>query len=206
MALTTLADLKTFLGIAQSDTTQDALLTMFKDSVEQSVIDFCETDFTSKAITNEILDGGRQDVIVPKMCPILSVQGVWIGTQADGSGGIQLDATRDYYADENAITLRYGLLPFARGCVRVDYTWGYNGVPANVKMCVYQSVKAEMQRHQRNTEDLSSRSKGDESEGYGTGSSGVWDELTGLPKTIVAKLQGYKRYEFPSTSMAQRNS
>ena len=204
MSLVTLADIKVFLGIAPADTSQDALITMFQQSVEQSVINYCESDFTAKVISGipgEILDSGRSDVLVPKNFPIISVEEVWFNVEADGTGGFKLDGTRDYYHDEGAIILRTVYSPFSRGIIRLNYTWGYTGVPADVKMSVYQSVKAEMQRYNRNTEDLSSRSKEGESESY----RDSWDALTGLPTQIVAKLQPYKVYEFGNIAMAQRN-
>lgn len=204
MALTNLDDVKTFLGIPLTDTSKDTVLTMFKESVEQSIINFCNTDFTAKIVVNEVLDAIRSDVIVTKNCPILSVQKVMIHNDMDGTNGVELD-TKQYYFDENAIMLRDVFTPFSRGMVRIDYTWGYAHVPADVKMVVYQSVKAEYQRYKQNTENVGSRSKGDESESFGTGANGAWDPYTGLPKQIVAKLQAYKVYEIPLVSMAQRN-
>lgn len=205
MALTTLNGLKGFLGIDLSDTSKDALLTVFKDSVESSVIAFCDTDFTAKTVTGEIQDGVKADVIVPQHSPIISVQAVIIYCDVTGAGGSTLDAATDYYFDEGAIILKNLTTPFNRGIVRLDYTWGYGAVPAQVILAVYQSVKAEYQRHKKNTEDVSSRSKGDESESYGVGPGGAWDAYTGLPKQIMAKLQPFKTYEFPLINTAQRN-
>ena len=202
MALTTLADLKTFLGI--EDSSQDVILTILKDSVEQSIINYCETDFTTKVVTNEILSGTKADVIVPLNFPIISVQAVFLNVDADGTNGFELDDDKDYYNDEGAIYLMGVHTPNARGRVRIDYTWGYAAVPADVKLAVYQGVKVELQRYSTNTEAGMGRSKGDESETGGS-STNLMDELTGLPKTVVAKLQAYKVYEFPNINMAQRN-
>lgn len=205
MPLTTLDDLKTFLGIPLIDTSKDAILTMFKDSVEESIIEYCDTDFSPTVVTNEVLDGIRSDIIVPKNAPIISVQKVILFNDIDGANGIELD-TKQFGHDQNAITLRDMFTPFYRGQVRIDYTWGYASVPANVKMVVYQSVKAEYQRYKQNSENVASRSKGDESESFGGGGSGsAWDPVTGLPRQIVAKLQPYKNYEIPVIPMAQRN-
>jgi hypothetical protein len=204
MPLVTLDDVKTFMGIPLIDTSKDAVLTMFKESVEQAVINFCDTDFSPKVVTGEVLDAVRSDIIVPKNCPIISVQKVILHNDMDGANGIELDA-KQWNHDDNAITLRDMFTPFSRGMIRVDYTWGYASVPADVKMVVYQSVKAEYQRHKANTENIGSRSKGDESESFGTGANGAWDPYTGLPKQIVAKLQAYKVYEIPLVNMAQRN-
>jgi hypothetical protein len=208
MSLVTFANLKVFLGIDPSDTAQDAIILMFQESVEASIIAFCDTDFTIKTVVNEVVDGILADVIVPRNYPITAVDAVVLGVYPDGSDGFALDATRDYAFTESAITLRGNQTPFSRSSVRIDYKWGYPSVPGDVAMAVYQSVKTEMQRYNRNTEDLASRSKGDESEGYGNGggASGVWDSSTGLPKVIVAKLANYKTFEFPTAGMAQRNT
>jgi len=207
MSLVTLDNIKTFLGIELSDTSQDVLLTMFQESVEASIIAFCDSDFSIKTVVNEIHDGIQSDVIVPRNYPITDVDAVYMGVYPDGTNGILLDPTREYSFSESSIVLRGQITPFARSSVRVDYKWGYASVPGDVKMAVYQSVKAESQRHARNTEDISSRSKGDESESYGNGSGAgsIWDSATGLPKTIVAKLANYKTFEFPTAGMAQRN-
>lgn len=205
--LVTLSDIKVFLGIPSTVTEYDAILAIFQESVEQSIINYCQTDFATHVIAGppgEILDGGRQDVIIPRNFPIVSVEGVFFNVDVDGTGGYELQST-DYFHDEGAITLRYQHAPFSRGIIRLDYTYGYAAVPGDVKAAVYQSVKAEYQRYKKNSEDISSRSKGDESESFGTGNSGAWDSLTGLPRQIVAKLQAYRLYEFPNINMAQRN-
>lgn len=208
MSLVTFANLKVFLGIDPLDTAQDAIIAMFQASVEASVINFCDTDFTIQTVTNEIVDGILADVIVPRNYPITAVDAVILGVYPDGTNGFALDPTRDYAFTESAITLRGNQTPFSRAAVRIDYKWGYPSVPGDVAMAVYQSVKTEMQRYNRNTEDLSSRSKGDESEGYGNGggAGSIWDTSTGLPKTVVAKLSNYKTFEFPMAGMAQRNT
>lgn len=207
MSLVTLANIKVYLGIASDDTSQDALITMYQEQIEQAVINYCDTDFTLKTETREILDGFRADVITPKNYPITAVSAVYVGVNADGTGGTQLDAQNDYHFSESAIYLHYSHTPFARGVVAVSYSWGYDGVPADVKMAIYHSVKASLQRHSRNVEDVRSRSKGDESESFGgTGKGGIWDNQTGLPNTALAMLQNYKTLEFPSVGMAQRNT
>jgi len=196
MPLTTLADNKAYLGIDSGDTTQDALIEIFRKSVEQSVINYCEVDFQSHVATNERLDGLDADVIVPKFFPIISVQAIKFGA----SDASPLDS-ENYYFDTTGIILTTMNTPFYRGIVYLDYTYGYASVPDDVKLCVYQSVKAEYQRKSRNAEDISSRSKEGESESY----SSAWDPKTGLPKAVISKLQAYRVYECPQIGMAQRN-
>lgn len=199
--IVTLASIKLFLGIEPLDTTQDAVITMFQESVEASVVSFCDSDFTAQVVTGEVVDGIQADIIVPKNYPVISVEGVYLGVDASGANGSLLDATSDYTFSASAISLIRNSTPFQRSSVRIDYTWGYSAVPGDVKMAIYQCVKAELQRYSRNTEDVSTRSKGVESDG----GAGAWDATTGLPKAIVAKLASYKTFEFPTVGMAQRN-
>jgi len=133
MALTTLADIKVFMGIDPLDTSQDALLTMFKDAIESSVINFCDSDFTIQTVTNERVDGQRSDIIITENFPITDVDAVYVDVMADGSLGILLDPT-EYDWDEGSIYLRWQNTPKARRGIRIDYKWGYASVPADVKM------------------------------------------------------------------------
>lgn len=199
--LVELNDLKDFLGIPLSDTSQDVRLQMFLDSVEQSVINYCDVSFLPEVVTNEQHDGIDSDIIVPKNFPIISVQQLKFYTDASGAGGTVLTQGSDYYVTEDSITLRDNWSPRGRASCSINYTHGYAEVPADVKMAIMQGVKAENQRFKRNSEDISSRSKMNESESYGTS----WDKKTGLPTQIVAKLQPYVGIEVPNISTAQRN-
>lgn len=191
MSLVTLSEIKTFLGI--TDNSKDDILTLFQESVEASIINYCETNFTSKVVTGEISDGTQADVIVLQNYPVLSVQKVYLE-------GAEI-STDLYYNDENSIMFKAGSTFFKRGSVSVNYTHGYASVPKDVKMAVYQTVKAEMQRYEQNTENINSRSKEGESESFG----GAWDSLSGLPKQIISKIAHYRPLEFPLVNMAQRN-
>ncbi len=200
MSLVTLAEIKTYMGITGSG--EDALLTIFQEAVEQQILNYCDVEFTPTIVTNEIHDGSRADIIVPENIPIISVESVVFSVRPDGSEGTELVAEDEYYFDENAITLVNQVTPFYRGNVRVDYTHGYATVPADVKLAVYEAVKANYQRRKRNSEDVSSRRKQDEAETY----TAAWDPKSGLPTSVTAKLQTYRVYEFPNINMAQRNS
>jgi hypothetical protein len=74
-------------------------------------------------------------------------------------------------------------------------------VPADVKHAVYEGVKANYQMRKRNAEGVTSRSKNGESESYGAS----WDQTTGLPSSVIAKLKNYKVWEIPNINMSQRN-
>lgn len=201
MALVTLDEVKNFLGISLSDTSNDVKIQMFIDAVSQQIINFCETNFESTPVLNELHDGINADVIVPRNFPIISVEQVVFGCDSQGNNGVPLDPLQ-YSFTEGVIKLRYGYSPRGRAIVRVDYTYGYSAVPADVKIAAIQSVKAELARDSKNTEGIGSIRKQDEAINYNSG----WDSKTGLPSQIVSKLQAYKVYDFPlSMGFAQRN-
>ena len=209
MALVTLADLKTFMGIDTLDVSQDAIITIFQDAVEQTVINYCDTDFTIQTVTNERHDLQNSDILTPENYPITSVDAVYLGIDTSGSNGILLDPTL-YDWDEGAIYFRDEGVGRMRRGARVDYKWGYSAVPPDVKMAIYYSVKAMLQRHNKNAEDTGGGiQKKDESQtaaGTGNAKAGsVWDAMTGLPSAAVALIQNYRTFEFPAAGMAQRN-
>jgi hypothetical protein len=202
MALVPLDTIKEWLNITNND--HDVTLTLIRDAMEAAVINYCETSFALEVVTHEILDGNRSDVIVPRFYPIVSVQGVYLHVETDGTGGTQLETT-DYRVADDAIVLSRLKTPFARSRVRVDYTWGYDGLPSDVELAIVQAVEAEFRRKGRKSIGTNSRSKKSESEGFANDVSS-WDAKSGLPKEIAYKLQPYKSsFEFPTQPMAQRN-
>lgn len=199
MSLTTLKDIKTWLAV--TDTSQDAILTMLQNSVEASIVKYCETDFDSHAKLNEILDGQRQDIVVPENFPIISVQGLRVGTYVDGSGGIPLNTITDIIVREYEIALRSAYTAKGRGYVALDYTYGYAEIPPQVKMAAILGVEGMYRRKTRGNIGIRSRGKEGETESY----SGMWDDATGLPAEVVKMLAPYRHMEFPVSAMATRS-
>jgi hypothetical protein len=196
-------DIKPWLGIKPTDTSQDAFLTMINAAVEQSIKNYCETDFESHVVTKEILDGNDSDIIIPKNIPIISVQAIYFSCDTAGDNGYLVEVL-NYQVLEHSIVLQIGRTPFCRSRVRVDYTYGYAALPADVKLVAIQAVEAEFRRKNEKSLIGGRRSKKDESEE--TGSQMVeWDGKTGIPKVLVYKLSPYKSFEFPCQPMAQRN-
>lgn len=193
-------DIKPWLGI--TDTSQDAFLTTINNAMEQSIINFCENDFTIKT-SSDILDGNGSDIILPLNTPITEVIAVYFNCDTDGSNGTLIDP-HYYLMREYEIALRGYKTPFARARIRVDYKWGYNGLPADVKLCMLQAVEAEWRRKVNKAIGGLSRSKKDESDNV-TSDLNEWDYKTGLPKVLVFKLNPYKVFEFPRQPMATRN-
>lgn len=201
MSLVKLADIKTWLGIDQTDTTQDAILVMAQKSVEQAIINYCETDFDSHTVTNEMFDGGRADTIVPKGYPIIKVNQIRFGTNPDGTAGTALNTTTDYLTRPDSIKFKNLYTPIGNANVALDYTYGYDSVPSDIAMAVLLSVEAFIARKSRGTIGISSRSKNGEAERYSSG----WDTAVGLPNEVVSMIRIYKPIEFPIKVGSARN-
>jgi len=202
--LATLDEVKDWLGIPLDNTEYDDTIQMIMDSTEQSIYNYCDTEFELTTIANEVLDGNSSDTIIPRYWPVNSVSEIKWGTKPDGSDGVVIDS--DYYqVKDDSVILQNFVTPFERSTISISYTYGYDGVPPDVKLAFIQCVEAVYRRKSRKTIGMSSRSKKDESESY-SGDMDAWDELTGLPKEIIYMLKPYKSFEFPSQPMATRNT
>ena len=198
-------DVKPYLGLVGT-TEYDALLVIWRDSVEAAMLAYTEAtfDLTPKS---EVMDANRSDQIVPDEYPIASVQALYFYTETDGTGGELIDP-ENYYFKESAVILKTIYTPRHRSTVRLEYTYGYDGVPADVKHGILIACRAEYFRwlDKREGRDRLGRSKKDESERTGGGNNTVgWDPKTGLPFEAVNKFKPYKKFEFITQPFAQRN-
>lgn len=211
-------DIKPWLGIDPAETKYDTTLTIIRDSVERSVLNYVESVFAQRTVT-ELYDGGGSDSLAVRGIPIVSVTDVILNVNLDGTGGSALDATSYYLPGDmeevdtydgtgtrgsSAILFRGIKLPRNRGIIRVDYTYGYDGVPPDIKHSILLAVEAEFRRKGRKTIGTSGRSKKDESERFSNPLSS-WDKKTGLPQEVVYKLNPYRAIEFPVQPMATFN-
>jgi hypothetical protein len=201
----TLNEIKGWIGIELVNTEHDTVLTLIGEAIEQSVLNYTEAQFALQTVVGELVDGNQSDVITPRNAPIHSIQGLYFGSESDGTGGDLVDPA-DYHVGEDAITMRHIGSPRGRYMVRIDYKWGYDGVPSDVKLAILQASEAEFRRKGRKSIGLAGRSKKDESERFSGGDSSAWDTKTGLPVEVVSKLRPYKRFEFPTQPMATRNA
>jgi hypothetical protein len=197
-------DIKPWLGIDVLNTTHDSVLNVINAAMEQAIKNYTEQEFALSVVVGEVLDANQSDQLIPRNYPIVSVQNIYFFTSPDGSNGSLIDPS-DYQVLPNAIVFQGKNTPFGRSRIAIDYTWGYDGLPDDVKLCMLQSVEAEFRRKGNKTLGIGGRSKKDESETYRGGSIGEWDEVTGLPKVLVYKLTPYRQYEFPNSPMATRN-
>jgi hypothetical protein len=175
-----------------------------RDSVETAVLNYVETTFALTTVVNEILDSNGSDCIVPRNWPITSVQAVKLGVDTLGAGGDVLETTSYQVLPTNIVLKAFGQTR-GRSIVRVDYTYGYASLPADVKEAILLSVEAKFRRKSRKSIGLSGRSKKDESESFADSMVG-WDSATGLPAEAISMLQKYRtNFEFAVQPMATRN-
>lgn len=199
-------DVKPYLGIPLSNTDYDSLLTLWRDAVEAAMLQYTEATFVLTAVT-EVLDASRADQVVPAEYPIDSVQALYFYVLPDGTSGELIDTDR-YQVKQGGVILQHLYTPKGRALVRLDYTYGYDGVPADVKLGILIAIRAEYHRWQDKAEGRSrtSRSKKDESEAFSSNNPLTsWDSKTGLPIEAVNKFKPYKRFEFATQPIAQRN-
>lgn len=201
----TLNDIKGWIGIELTNTDHDTILQLLGESMENAVLNYTETQFSLQVVVGELVDGNQSDVITPRNAPVRSVQALYFGIDSDGTGG-SLISPSDYGVGEDSITMRHIGSPRGRYMIRIDYTWGYDGAPPDVRLAILQSVEAEFRRKGRKSIGIGGRSKKDESERYTGGDASAWDSKTGLPMEVVSKLKPYKRFEFPTQPMATRNA
>ena len=198
-------DIKPWLNIEASNTKNDTTLTIINEAMCQAVINYTETKFALTVVTNEVLDANESDIIITDNMPIVSVQKLFFFVETDGSGGEEIE-TSDFQVKDHAIHLKHLHQPFRRSFVRVDYTYGFDGLPKDIKLMLLQAIEAEFRRKGRKALGISSRSKKDESETFKGMNPRDWDPKTGLPKELVFKLNFYKQsFEFPRQPIATRN-
>jgi hypothetical protein len=204
MSLLSLAnDIKPWLGIDAGNTNHDSVLQVINLAIEQAVLNYVETNFALTTVTNEIVDGNISDIILVENVPLVSVTSLYFNCGADGTGGDLIDPS-SYKVRSEGIYLRSLTTPRGRAIIKVSYTYGYNGLPSDVKLMMLQSVEAEWRRKGNKSLGLGGRSKKDESESFINDLS-QWDGKTGLPVVLVSKLQAYKNFSFPVMPIAQRN-
>ena len=158
MALTTLADLKTYLGI--SDSSEDALLNLLIADADAAILGYIGRTIEQATLT-EYYSGDGTQMLVLKQRPVTAVTSVHVdqsGYSGQGSGAFasstEWTAGEDFYirtvvenesntgelvaikgpgtfrADGTAQT--WGEWPLGTGNIKVVYTAGYSTVPGDL--------------------------------------------------------------------------
>ena len=135
MAIITLSDLKSFLGI--SDNSKDANLQIFVDSANEFVPRYCRRVFDSTAYVKELYDGPGTNKLILNQYPIISIEGIWEYGDPVSERGVYtsiLDIDGYYIKDPRSGIIYHGLCwQLGRGSIEVSYTAGYATIPADLK-------------------------------------------------------------------------
>lgn len=201
-ALTSVAMAKSHLSIPSGDTTQDARVELWVNAATGRMEAWTDRRLKSSAITEQV-DGGRQNLIVPRQWPITSVTELRIDGARLFTDPSTLVAATDYAVapEGDSVQLVNGqVFPMGFANVRIQYVGGYLAGAhdehlANLELACLWMVEW-FHRH-RHREDMGRTSvgKGDESVGV----------LASMPPMIREVLEDYKRTEMPGTIRPTRN-
>ena len=83
-AYITLNEAKLWLGIELTDTTKDTIISDLIETVSEAIDGWTESRFDGPiVVTNEIHDARRQDILIPRGWPLISVQSVRLNVNTD---------------------------------------------------------------------------------------------------------------------------
>jgi len=199
MSFLTLEEAKDYLEVSGSD--MDAQIQLWLDAVSESIIAYCENDFETHVITNELHDGRKADILLPKMSPVASIQAIYFGVKADGSSGSLLDSN-SYVLRDDEIALVFSHTQRGRGIIRLDYTAGYATVPSRVILATQLGLQGYYNLTDKATIGIRTKAKEGESISY----QGGWNKQFGLPEESISLLAEFRDYGWPETTvMATRN-
>jgi uncharacterized phiE125 gp8 family phage protein len=189
MALTSLANVKEYLGI--SGTTYDALLTNLITRMEAFIERYCDRPFAQTTYTDEKYDGEYNNggLLLLNHWPLISVASLYDDLDCDYTSSTLIDSD-DYltYLDEGIIRLKNGV-EFNEGDqnIKITYDAGVTSVPADLEQATIEMV----------AEKFNVRgSEGKKSEKLGRwGVTYITDPVVGriaMSESVRAVLEAYK--------------
>jgi len=145
MAWITVTDVKQYLDISDSVTSEDDFLLELATAAQNVVTEYTGHTFSS-ADTSAYYNGTGLEFLYIK-APIISLSTVkYAGSKSGISTATALTETDDYvyYPQTGRIELTSGtLFPFGAQNIYVEYVYGYNTVPSSVKQATIEiAVKA----------------------------------------------------------------
>ena len=156
--LAELGDLKEFLGIADTTTSEDDKLEMILSGVDAAVKRYCNRDLESRTYSSELYSGHGHDILYLKQRPLTAVSSLKVAVGGYGGVGNSDAFTADTAWTQNTdyilgstdedehnmaeiIAIRTNF-PAGKRNVQVTYTAGYTTVPADIKLAVLQLCAA----------------------------------------------------------------
>ncbi|MDE1907446.1 MAG: phage head-tail connector protein [Rhodospirillales bacterium] len=183
MSLCALADVKTYLGI--TDTNSDAVLTALIASASAMIESYCNRIFAESSYT-ETRNGTGGAKLLLLNAPVTAVSSVTVD-------GYAVPAAPDaispgYLFDQQVLYIRPGAYPgeFVRGIqnITVAYVAGYSTVPADVNQACVELIASKYAKRLRIDK---------KSETLGTAQT-IGFDLSDMPLSVKTALAAYRRW------------
>lgn len=193
MALATLAQLKTQLGISASESQYDTKLNLYLNAGSDWVESYCDRKFTEATYT-ELLHGNRTNCITPRQWPITEVTELRISSDRAWTDAATLIDAANYGIASDQVTITYynGFLPRGYDNVRLIYKAGYPTMPYDLVLANLWASEWFYRHNQRGDSGRTSTGKQGESVGI----------LADMPPMIKTILASYRRMDLSSSSLA----
>lgn len=193
MALASLAQLKTQLGIISSETKYDAKLTLFLNAASAWVETYCERKFESQSYV-ELINGNRTNFFITDQWPIISVSELRISSNRDWASPTSLIPATDYSISSDGIGITYypGYLPQGYDNVRLSYVAGYATIPSDLQLATIWAAEWFYLHNNRGDMGRTTASKTGESVGV----------LSEVPQMIKQIIDPYRRMDMSAPALA----
>jgi len=142
MAVLTLSDFKTYLGIESS--MEDTKLTLLVDATNEFIKNYCHRIFEATDY-DELYDGTGTNSLILNNYPIISITSIYASDEeVEERTGI--DEEGYYIKDaEHGVIYNNDLWERGRGIIKVTYRGGYETIPGDLIFAYYRT--AEYLRH-----------------------------------------------------------
>lgn len=187
-ALTTVEVLKIHLKVGNATTPPvEDRLQLYINAASAKIESYCDRFFHSTAYVGELHSGRRQNYLLSRQYPIISVEELRIDPSRQWTSPTSLVPVGKYTVADDYQTLQLdGLFPAGFNNVYLSYTAGYATIPNDLAFgCIW--LAEWYYRHaERADMGKTSMGKGDENIGI----------LSKTPEMILEHLRPYKRTEF----------
>lgn len=184
-ALTTLAMMKTYLGIGVSDTSQDTLIEYFINVTSDAIERYTQRKLKQVSIT-EYQDGRNQDRLLLKEWPASKPSAVYSDSNWTFDSTTLIDSASYDVTNETDLVLNSGVFPKGKRNIKVVYTAGYSTIPSALEhACILFTENIYMARSDRRN-GVNSKSKSGENVTF----------LDGMTAQIQQLLEPFVRTDF----------
>jgi len=186
MPLCTIANVKSYLGISQTDSNEDDLITLLIGSTQALIETYCHRHFDVASYVSEQHNINHK--IFPRESPIISVENIM--RLSDDCIDYRIYNSYIDLLDYKFMTMgnRLKYCNNEESYVEISYTAGYKTMPTDLSLAAIKLVALEYKDSTEDRIGLISRSEGAESESYVA--KGIDSEM---PLSISAVLDRYKR-------------